>query len=234
MTQTNNAPKLDNLPEDCKVEYEVDGQRVKLTQSIVQNYIVGSKANITPQEFKFFAELCQARKLNPFLKEAYLIKYSDSQAAQLVVSKDVVLKRAVLNPQYDGKESGVIVRTSNGDIIERAGCFIDSKNEELLGGWCKVYRKDWKRPEYMSVSLDEVASRKSDGTFNTNWATKSATMVEKVAKVRALREAFVEEFGGMYIEDEFKNDEEPKEPRKAPDPLDTIEADFKTVDINEL
>lgn len=69
MTQLNNQ----NLPDNCKVEYEVDGQRVKLTQSIVQNYIVGSQANITPQEFKLFAELCQARKLNPFLREAYCI-----------------------------------------------------------------------------------------------------------------------------------------------------------------
>lgn len=205
MTQLNNSAELSNLPESCKVEYEVDGQRVKLTQSIVQNYIVGNQANITPQEFKLFAELCQARKLNPFLREAYLIKYSDKQAAQMVVSKDVVLKRAVLHPQYDGKESGVIVRTANGDIIERAGCFVDSENEKLLGGWCKVYRKDWKRPEYMSVSLEEVASRKSDGTINTTWLTKSATMVEKVAKVRALREAFVEEFGGMYIEDEISD-----------------------------
>ena len=197
--------QLNNLPENYKVEYEVDGQKIKLTQSIVQQYIVGTQANITLPEFKFFAELCQARKLNPFLKEAYLIKYSEKQPAQMVVSKDVVLKRAVLHPQYDGKESGVIIRTSEGNIMERAGCFVDFKNEELLGGWCKVYRKDWKRPEFMSVSLDEVASRKNDGTLNSNWLTKSATMVEKVAKVRALREAFVEEFGGMYIDDEFSN-----------------------------
>lgn len=226
MTQTNN---------ELAVEYEVNGQKIKLTQSIVQQYIVGNQASITLQEFKLFTELCQARKLNPFLREAYLIKY-DSSPAQLVVSKDVVLKRAVLHPQYDGKESGVIVRTAEGNIIERAGCFVDSKNEELLGGWCKVYRKDWKRPEFMSVSLNEVASKKRDGSLNVNWATKSATMVEKVAKVRALREAFVEEFSGMYIEDEFNNqvNEEPKEPQKAPDPLDTIEADFKTVDINDL
>lgn len=225
MTQTNN---------ELVVEYEVNGQKIKLTQSIVQNYIVGSQANITIQEFKLFTELCQARKLNPFLREAYLIKYSDKQAAQMVVSKDVVLKRAVLHPQYDGKESGVIVRTAEGNIIERAGCFVDTENEKLLGGWCKVYRKDWKRPEYMSVSLEEVASRKGDGTLNSNWATKSATMVEKVAKVRALREAFVEEFSGMYIEEEFES-EKPKETiQKAPDPLDTIEAEFKTVDINEI
>jgi phage recombination protein Bet len=228
--------QLNNLPENYKVEYEVDGQKIKLTQSIVQQYIVGTQANITLPEFKFFAELCQARKLNPFLKEAYLIKYSEKQPAQMVVSKDVVLKRAVLHPQYDGKESGVIIRTSEGNIMERAGCFVDFKNEELLGGWCKVYRKDWKRPEFMSVSLDEVASRKNDGTLNSNWLTKSATMVEKVAKVRALREAFVEEFGGMYIDDEFSNSQPEKEstdPFTQPDVIDVLVQE-ENIDLNAL
>lgn len=228
--------QLNNLPENYKVEYEVDGQKVKLTQSIVQQYIVGTQANITLPEFKFFAELCQARKLNPFLKEAYLIKYSEKQPAQMVVSKDVVLKRAVLHPQYDGKESGVIIRTSEGNIMERAGCFVDFKNEELLGGWCKVYRKDWKRPEFMSVSLDEVASRKNDGTLNSNWLTKSATMVEKVAKVRALREAFVEEFGGMYIDDEFSNSQPEKEstdPFTQPNVIDVPVQD-EDIDLSAL
>ena len=228
--------QLNNLPENYKVEYEVDGQKIKLTQSIVQQYIVGTQANITLPEFKFFAELCQARKLNPFLKEAYLIKYSEKQPAQMVVSKDVVLKRAVLHPQYDGKESGVIIRTSEGNIMERAGGFVDFKNEELLGGWCKVYRKDWKRPEFMSVSLDEVASRKNDGTLNSNWLTKSATMVEKVAKVRALREAFVEEFGGMYIDDEFSNSQPEKEstdPFTQPDVID-VPVQEENIDLSAL
>lgn len=208
MTQTTNAKcqngqsTTNQKNNELTVEYEVNGQQVKLTPSIVQNYIVGTNAKITLQEFKFFTELCVARGLNPFLKEAYLIKYSDKQAAQLVVSKDVILKRAILHPQYDGKESGVIVQHEDGTIEERKGCFWNLNNEVLLGGWCRVYRKDWNHPEYMSVSLDEVAQKK-DGELNFNWSTKTATMVEKVAKVRALREAFVDEFAGMYIEDEF-------------------------------
>lgn len=224
MTQVNNQAKQPPVI----VEYEVEGSKVKLTPQIVQSYIVGNQANITMPEFKFFAELCKARKLNPFLKEAYLIKYSNNQAAQMVVSKDVILKRAVLHPQYDGKESGVIVRQMDGIILERAGCFVDNQNETLLGGWCKVYRKDWSRPEFMSVSLDEVAARKSDGSFNSNWLTKAATMVEKVAKVRALREAFVEEFGGMYIDDEL--DSKPAEKvHEAPDPF----VDVVDVNVNQ-
>jgi phage recombination protein Bet len=180
--------------QELTVAYEVDGSQIKLTPSIVQNYIVGSDSQITIQEFKFFTELCKVRKLNPFLKEAYLIKFGN-QAAQIVVGKDAILKRAILNKNFNGREQGIIVLKDN-EIIERKGTF-RLKDETLVGGWAKVYRKDWAYPVYVTVSFDEVAQHKSNGDLNSNWATKGATMVEKVALVRALREAFVEDLGGM-------------------------------------
>lgn len=189
---------------ELTVKYDVDGQEVKLTPSIVQQYIVGAEnAQITMPEFKFFTELCRARKLNPFLKEAYCIKYG-KQPAQIVVGKDAVLKRAILNPNFDGIESGVIVQViETGEIVERKGTFYIKAEEKLVGGWARVYRKNWNHPTYCSVSFDEVAQTKSDGTLNSNWAGKGATMVEKVAKVRALRETFIEDLGGMYEAEEM-------------------------------
>lgn len=183
------------------VKYEVDGNEIKLTPTIVQNYIVGQDSKITLPEFKFFTELCKARKLNPFLKEVYCIKYGNSPA-QIVVGKDAILKRAILNPNYDGMESGVIVIGKNGEVVERKGTF-RLPNEQLVGGWAKVYRKDWQYPTYCSVSFDEVAQKKGDGTLNVNWSGKGATMVEKVAKVRALRETFIEQLSGMYEAEEM-------------------------------
>lgn len=185
---------------ELAVTYQIDGNEIKLTPSIVQKYIVGDNGNITPMEFKFFTELCKVQKLNPFLKEAYCIKYGN-QAAQIVVGKDVFIKRAVAHPQYNGKESGIIVLGDEGKVIERIGCFF-APEETVIGGWARVFRKDREHAEYMSVSLEEVAGRK-DGKFNKSWASKKATMVEKVAKVRALREAFIDEFQGMYVEEEF-------------------------------
>ena len=186
---------------EITVVYEVDGNEIKLTPSIVQNYIVGTSGQITMPEFKFFTELCKARKLNPFLKEAYCIKFGNNPA-QIVVGKDAVLKRAILNPNYDGMESGIIVLTAKGEVIERKGTFKLS-TETLVGGWAKVYRKNWSHPIYCSVSFEEVAQKTRDGNLNSNWATKGATMVEKVAKVRALRETFIEDLGGMYEAEEM-------------------------------
>lgn len=199
----NTETKEKETKKEIAVVYEVDGEQIKLTPSIVQNYIVGTDAQITMPEFKFFTSLCKARGLNPFLKEAYCIKYGKNPA-QIVVGKDAVLKRAIQNPNYDGMESGVIVQVKEtGEIIERKGTFYLRDSENLVGGWAKVYRKDWQHPTYCSVGFDEVAQKKSDGSLNANWSGKGATMVEKVAKVRALRETFVEDLSGMYEAEEM-------------------------------
>lgn len=199
--------KQEQQKNEIVVKYKIDDNEIVLTPSIVQAYIVGNEsAKITLPEFKFFTELCKVRKLNPFLNEAYLIKYSDNVPAQLVVGKDAILKRAVLNPNYDGMESGVILENKETqEIIERPGTFVPS-NYDLVGGWARVYVKGRSYQSYTSVNLSEVAQTKKDGTLNSNWAGKPATMVEKVAKVRALREAFVEDLGGMYEAEEVEKD----------------------------
>lgn len=189
--------------QELVVKFEVEGQEIKLSKKIVQEYIVGTNVPITNQEFKLFTELCKVRKLNPFLREAYLIKYSEKIPAQLVVGKDAILKRAVLNSSYDGIESGIIVQKEDGTVEERQGTF-RLENESLVGGWARVYRKDWSHATYSSVSFNEVAQRTSQGQLNSNWSSKGATMVEKVAKVRALRETFVEDLAGMYEAEEMQ------------------------------
>ena len=194
---------MSNEKQEIMVKYEIDGQEIKLTPSIVQEYIVGTDAKITMQEFKLFTELCKCRKLNPFLREAYLIKYKAGQPASLVVGKDAILKRAVLNPNYNGMKSGIIIQKEDGTIEERKGLFYLPEKEIIDGGWAEVYRKDWEHPTYCSVSFEEVAQRKNDGSLNSNWSTKKATMIEKVAKVRALRETFVEDLAGMYEAEEM-------------------------------
>lgn len=195
--------------QELMVKFDIDGNEIKLTPSIVQEYIVGTDAKITNQEFKLFTELCKVRKLNPFLREAYLIKYSNNQPASIVVGKDAILKRAVLNAKYNGMKSGIIVVNENGEVVERKGTF-KLDNETLVGGWAEVFRKDWENSIYCSVSLTEAIQKKGNGEPNSNWSKQPATMIEKVAKVRALREAFVEDLGGMYEAEEM-NVELPKE-----------------------
>lgn len=177
---------------EIMVKYNIGDEEIKLTPNIVKEYIVGNKdANITMQEFKMFTSLCKARKLNPFLREVYCIKYGNSPAT-IVVGKDAILKRATLHPQFNGFKSGVIVRTAEGEIVNRNGCFkLDT--DELVGSWCEVFRKDWENSVYASCSFSEINQPK-----NTSWQKQPCVMSEKTAMVRALRSAFVEELAGMY------------------------------------
>ena len=184
---------------DVVVKFNVGDDEVKLSPKIVQEYLTKG-VPVTMPEFKMFTELCKARKLNPFLKEAYIIKFGN-QPATIVVGKDAILKRAINNKDFNGREQGVIVLKEDGTIENRKGTF-KLRDETLVGGWAKVYRKSWEHPTEITVSFDEVAQTKKDGSLNSNWATKGATMVEKVALVRALRETFAEELGGMIDESE--------------------------------
>lgn len=185
---------------------KTDTGEIKLSSAIVKNYLVAGGGDITDQEVKLFIALCSAQKLNPFIKEAYLIKYG-SNAATMVVSKDVYQKRADKHPDYKGKKAGIIVLNQKGEIDYRVGTFYISGVEKIVGGWCEVYRKD-REPERVEVSLDEYIGRKKDGTINAQWSGKPATMIRKVAVAQCLREAFSTEFQGLYIPEEM-NVEEP-------------------------
>lgn len=184
-------------------EYDSNGEKIRLSPTIIRNYLVsGDAGNVTEQEVMLFLMLCKSQHLNPFLREAYLIKYG-TQPATLVTGKDLFTKRASRNPKYMGKAAGIIVQDSNtGEISEREGTF-HTPNEVIIGGWAKIYIKGHEQPEYASVAFDEYAGRKKDGSLNSQWSTKPATMIRKVALVQALREAFPEDYEGLYSPEEI-------------------------------
>lgn len=182
--------------------YLANGEEVKLSSTMVRRYLVsGDAQNVTDQEVMMFLTLCKYQHLNPFLREAYLVKYGNSPAT-IVTGKDTFTKRAERNPNYLGKQAGIIVyNPETGAVENREGTF-HLPNEQIVGGWAKVFIKD-KEPEYNTVSFDEYAGRKKDGSLNTQWASKPATMIRKVALVQALREAFPNDFGAMYSPEEM-------------------------------
>lgn len=196
------------------VKYEAAGAPIELTLMDVKNYLVSGNADrITNQEIGMFLKLCEGQQLNPFLKEAYLAKYGD-QPAQMIVGKDAFTKRAEANQNYKGAKSGVIVVNLNKQIENREGTFYLKGREELVGGWARVFFKDDKEEVYNTVSLEEYIARKKDGSPNTMWSTKPATMIRKVALVQALRDAFPNVLGQLYVAEELGADDE--EPLKEP------------------
>ena len=112
------------------VEYEVTGENIKLSYQIIRDYLTKGNGAVTDQDLMQFMSICKFNKLNPFLNEAYLIKFG-STPAQMIVSKEALMKRAEANEQYNGLEAGLILRRNN-EVIEVEGNFY-LKADEILG-----------------------------------------------------------------------------------------------------
>lgn len=185
--------------------FTANGENIELTMNDVANYLVDGNSKITRQEAKMFMELCKYQHLNPFLKEAYIIKFGN-KPAQLITSKEAFMKRAENNEQYAGLKAGVIV-VRNKEIVYSNGAFT-LPSDQLVGGWADVFRKDRKEPHHIEISMQEFSKGQS------TWKSMPATMIRKTAIVNALREAFPEALGGMYTEDD-KNPNEPAQEVKS-------------------
>ena len=178
-----------------------DIQVADLTMEDIKQYLC---PKATDQEAFMFLKLCQARGMNPFLKEAYLIKYGEGNPATMVVGKEHFTKVAETNPQFDGFEAGVVLKTANG-LERREGTFY-LDDEELVGGWAKVWRKDRKMPFFNEVRLKDFA--RYTASKKSPWDTMGGVMIRKVPLVQSLREAFPNDFAGCYDESEMELDPE--------------------------
>lgn len=230
------APKkAENKP--LEVTYQANGKSVRLTPGMVKRYLIsGNPEAVTEEEITMFMMLCKNAGLDPWQREAYCIKYG-SKPATMVVGKDAFQKRADADPNFDGQEAGIIVLDENGRMQHREGTLL-LEGETLVGGWAKVYRKDRFHPSVAECSLSEYIGRKGDGSVNSQWSGKPATMIRKVALVQALREAFPARLGAMYASEErgleepveapfteMPEEANPQEPQPLPKQAEPVDAD---------
>ena len=196
------TPSNTLTPAKNAITYTAGGQEITLNAGIIKRYLVSGDADkVTDQEVLLFAKLCQYQGLNPFLREAYLVKYGNSPA-QTITSKAALEKRAARCKDYRGFEAGIIVRRPDGTIEQRPGTFY-AEDEQLVGGWAKIYVDGYVVPVEATATLREYSTGKA------LWASKPATMIRKVAKVCALREAFPDDMQGMYAAEELDDAPEP-------------------------
>ena len=191
--ETKNQVANTQVADKGNVSYQVAGQEVKLSYQIVRDFLTKGGGQVTDQDLVQFISICKFNQLNPFLNEAYLVKFGSS-TAQMIVSKEALMKRADACENYEGIQAGVIVIRDKCQL-ELEGCFF-MPTDELVGGWAKVYRSDRKFPIVSRVNLSEYDKKQSI------WNEKKSTMIAKIAKVQALREAFPAQLGAMYTQEE--------------------------------
>lgn len=175
------------------VTFQANGEEVKLSLSTVRNYLVSGNGKVTDQEVVMFINLCRYQHLNPFLNEAYIVKFGD-RPAQLITSKEAFMKRAEANPHFKGSKAGVIV-VRNDQVIYSQGAFA-LPTDQIVGGWAEVKRDDREEPIHVEISFKEFSKGQA------TWKDMPANMIRKTALVNALREAFPDTLGSLYTEDD--------------------------------
>lgn len=155
--------------------------------SVIRNTVA---KGATEAEFVMFSEVCKSSGLDPFKKEIWFMKIQGQ--TQIFTGINGYLKIANLHPAFDGMSDELI--------------YEDGK---LVGAKCSVYRKDRAYPVVAIAYIDEY--RKSSPT----WSKMPKVMIKKCAKSVALREAFAQQLGGTYTEEEFGIDEEENKTKTA-------------------
>jgi phage recombination protein Bet len=156
---------------------------------------------LTDAEFGLFAEIVKATGLNPVTKEIWAIKAGGR--LQLMTGINGFLRIANSHPAFDGMEVS-----------------FEWDGKTLLSCTVKVHRKDRKFPAVATAWMNEYSKP------TPIWKQMPSVMLAKCAKSLAIREAFIQELGGLYtIEEMPANYAPPKEV------VDVGNATLATVDV---
>jgi len=180
-----------------------NGDEMRLTFDTVRKYLVqGNRDFVTDSEILYFMHECKARRLNPFLRQAWLIKYAQKENAQIVEAIQHKRNKARKDATCRGWKKGVIVhnketglRYSNGLVLE---------NETILGGWFKATPTDWDDEFILEINLKQYIKKTKDGSITSFWKPeKQAGMIAKVAESQGLSTLWGDTVGNSIVEEEI-------------------------------
>lgn len=164
---------------------------------VQQQMIRDTYANGADQkEFEVLMEVAKLRRLNPMLKQIHFVKRWNKELGRHTWSAQV---------SVDGLRA----------IAERTGKY-DGQDEPEFGPmadgfpeWArvKVYRKDWSRPAVGTAYWSEYVQRGKDNAPTRFWREMPRVMLAKCAEAIAMRKAFPEDMGGLYVDEEMQQTE---------------------------
>lgn len=206
------------------LDMDEHSQRMERMRAVIRNSICPK--GISEDEFALFMEQAKRSGLDPLLKQAFCVarrqnlgtkdnpRWADKHEFQ--PAEAGMLARAERFPDYRGiqasavyAEDEITIDQGKGDVSHK---FNPAKRKgALMGAWARIVREG-KVPTLVWVDLS--AAQQSSPL----WAKMPATMVEKAARVSALRKAYPEAFGGLYIAGERPDDvdREDEEAQSAP------------------
>jgi phage recombination protein Bet len=170
---------------------------------------------ISDDEFALFIEQCKRSGLDPLLKEAFCVGRRQNTGSrerpnwvtryEFQPSEAGMLARAERFPDFKGiqasavyAEDEIVVDQGKGEVVHR---FNPAKRKgALVGAWARVVRES-KLPVVVWLDFSGYVQQ------TPLWAKIPTTMIEKCARVAALRKGYPEAFGGLYVREEMPAEE---------------------------
>lgn len=157
--------------------------------------------NANQGDLEVFFHQVQRTGLDPFARQIYMIERQGKQTIQTGIDGfRLIARRAAEHSRETFGEP------------ETLWCGID-------GIWHDVWLNPKSPPMAAKATVQrgdgiftgvatyaEYAARKRDGSINSMWSSKPATMLAKCAEALALRKAFPQDLSGLYTADEMQSD----------------------------
>jgi len=175
----------------------------------------------TPQaQIAFFLKVCALRGMNPMTREIYLIERQKWEKAlnrniityQITVSIEGARVRALATGDYAGlgrwtfdglkEEEWAQKTTGNFALPEKIGVTAF----RLVQGQKVAFRKIIVCSEFIALKEDYKDKSKEKKPSNPMYGSHPFAMLSKVAEMHALRAAFADALGGLYVEEEFEKE----------------------------
>lgn len=173
----------------------------------------------TDDEFALFLYVCQRTGRDPFRRQIYAVKRYDSNLQQEVMAIQMGIDHFRITAEESRQYAGQVGPYWCG----RDGQWVEvwTNDEPPFAAKVGVKRKDWAEPMWGLARYAAYVQTKRDGSPNQFWKRMPDFMLAKCAEAQAIRKAFPEVLGGIYIPEEMVD--EPREvevepPTGAPPP----------------
>lgn len=181
-------------------------------QMILKTFLGGA----TKEEAVVLLETVRRRRLDPFSRQVYFVKRWDSAKREEVWA---------IQTSIDGLRS----------IADRTGRYEGQTKPEWCGSdgvWRDVwlsktppaaarvgaYKTGFREPAYGVARYDAYVQTKRDGAVTSFWAKMPDLMLAKCAEALAIRKAFPEDTGGLYVAEEMGQDAGERDVTPLPPP----------------
>lgn len=161
----------------------------------------------TPEELMLFLQVASSRGLDPFRKHIYAVARWDSQKRKNVTAYQVSIDGLRLIAERSGKYEGQVGPFWCGSD----GIWHDVWLQDTppLAAKIGVLKAGFREPLFATARYSTYVQTTREGKPTKFWASMPEVMIAKVAEAAALRRAFPEEAGGLYVTEEMDQADNP-------------------------